>query len=776
MLDTVRRVRFIVEGTVQGVGFRPFVYRTAHKYGIRGFVRNNNQGVVIEAEGPIRSIDGFYSSLIHDLPPLASITNVVRHDCPVSNSPSFEIEQSTASGQRQLNIPADASLCEACRMELFDPSNTRFRYPFIACTHCGPRFTIIRTLPYDRETTTMVDFPLCPRCDEEYHDPGTRRFHAEATGCVHCGPRLELLTAHGRTAVDDLGTLARMLIQGGVVAVKGIGGYHLAAGAWNDVAVRRLRDIKERKSKPFALMARDLSAVREICALTKDEEALLSSPAGAIVLLRQRTDVRLLSPDIAPGLTTVGVMLPYSPLHALILEKLQEYGYPPIVVLTSANRHGDPVIFEEKSMIPLHDRVDAILQHNRKIQVPADDSVVQLSDDGALQVLRRARGFVPTPMRLSVFSSLSTLALGGHNKSTFCVTRGNDAILGPHIGDLDTTEAHARYRFVLEHILTLAGVTPANLAMDLHPHYGSARIAEAWPEAETVLVQHHHAHVAAVMGECHIAEPVVGLALDGTGMGTDGAIWGGEVLMAGLADFTRVGHLRYVPLIGGDHAVREPWRMAATYLQLIYGDRWVRLPLDFCRGVPESRWRFLKQIIDKGGHGQPTSSTGRLFDAVSALVTGRMVVDYEAQAAMELEQMARLDVDPYTYSGLSSLDSGIIDPFPLIEAVVDDLMRGENKEIISGRFHRTLAAMFAGAGAEAAKFWGIERMVAAGGVMQNRVFVQALRAELAMRGYRLELSRKVPCNDGGLSYGQAVVAQARVAAREMQRHADRNKE
>ncbi len=765
----IRRVRFIVEGTVQGVGFRPFVYLLAQLYELNGFVRNDGQGVIIEVEGPYHIIQTFRSKLVNDLPELATITCLREEHCEVRHATGFDIQDSTYGIRRTLTIPPDVALCPECRNELFDTFNRRVAYPFIACTQCGPRFTVTQTLPYDRTATTMVDFPLCENCDKEYHDPANRRFHAEATGCSSCGPTLELLTKRERLTTAVIAQATRLLAQGGIVGIKGIGGYHLACAAWNDDSIERLRQIKARPSKPFALMARDLDTIRNFCVVTPKEETLLVSSVGPIVLLAHRPDDSLLSSRIAPGLMKVGVMLPYAPLHALILERLKEEGYPPIVVMTSANHHGEPVIFDDYIMESFSDQVDAILRHNRRIQVPADDSVVHVTDNGTPIILRRARGFVPAPIKLPISISLSTLALGSHMKSTFCLTQCGEAILSPHIGDLDTALVQDRYRYVLAHMLALGDIEPATIALDLHPQYASSNVASAWPEAEIIGVQHHHAHIASVMGEHFITERAVGLALDGTGLGDDGAIWGGEIFVARLTDFERSCHLRYVPLVGGDRAIREPWRIAATYLQLIFGDAWLQFPLEFVRTVPLQSWRIVKQLLARNVHNHLTSSTGRLFDAAAALITGRIAVDYEAQAAMELEQIAREDVEPYGLPVMASpLQTGIIDPFPLIRAVITDLLHHEDKGIIAGRFHKTLAWMFADAAADIAGKQGIAHVVGAGGVMQNRVFVRALRNRLAARGYELKVNEKVPPNDGGLSYGQAVVAQAILAARHRQ--------
>lgn len=765
----IRRVRFIVEGTVQGVGFRPFVYHLAQLTKLNGFVRNDGQGVIIEVEGPYHFIQTFRSKLVTDLPGLATITRIREENCDIHHVTSFAIQDSTQGIRRALTIPPDVALCPECRNELFDPSNRRFGYPFNACTQCGPRFTVIETLPYDRMATTMVDFPLCENCDEEYRDPGSRRFHAEATGCLSCGPTLELLTDDESFTGPVLDQVSRLLAQGDIVGIKGIGGYHLACAAWNDESIERLRQIKARPSKPFALMARDVDTIRKFCVVTPEEEALLSSPVAPIVLLAHRRDDSLLSDLIAPGLMKVGVMLPYAPLHALILEQLKAEGYPPIVVMTSANHHGEPVIFEDQTMGSFVHQVDGILRHNRRIEIPVDDSVVQVADNGRPLILRRARGFVPSPIKLPTSVPISTLALGSHMKSTFCLTEGDEAILSPHIGDLDTTLVQDRYRYVLAHMLALGDIEPATIAVDFHPQYASSHVASAWPDAEIIKVQHHHAHIAAVMGEHVITDRAVGLALDGTGLGDDGAIWGGEILVARLTDFQRACHVRYVPLVGGDRAIREPWRIAATYLQLIFGDAWLQFPLEFVRAVPLKSWRLVKQLLEQNVHNHPTSSTGRLFDAAAALITGRIAVDYEAQAAMELEQLAREDVEPYALPVMASpLQTGIIDPFPLIRAVMTDLLHHEDQRIIAGRFHKTLAWMFADAAADVAEKQRIAHVVAAGGVMQNRVFVKALRNRLAARGYDLKVNEKVPPNDGGLSYGQAVVAQAILAARATQ--------
>ncbi|MCY0909041.1 MAG: carbamoyltransferase HypF [Sulfobacillus thermotolerans] len=758
------RMRFLIEGRVQGVGFRPFVYREACARGLTGWVRNNSQGVIIEVEGPYEAVADFQRILTTTPPPLARIESIKEEPRDLEYSVAFEIVETHMTGPSHLSIPADVGLCDDCRRELFDPTNTRYQYPFIACTQCGPRFTVVKALPYDRNQTTMSEFPLCSPCATEYHNPDDRRFHAEATGCPQCGPHVELL---GVTPQEHwLDQTVHLLAQGKLLAIKGIGGYHLACAAWESASIQRLRTLKRRPSKPFALMSLDTSTARQFCEVSRREEQILASVVRPIVLLRKRQGVISIAPEVAPGLNRLGVMLPYAPIHELLLHRLKDLGLPAVLVMTSANLHGSPMIYRDEHLRELQSRVDAVVSHNRVIAVPADDSVVQINVSGR-QVLRRARGFVPEAIPLPASSAFAILALGSHMKNTFCLAQGREAILSPHIGDLEFDQGQRRFHEVLAHMMSLQGFEPDVIAMDFHHGYGASDVVDAWPAASVVRVQHHHAHVASVMAE-HNVEKVVGLALDGNGLGSDGAIWGGEVLVATRSHFTRAAHLRYVPWVGGERIVREPWRMAATYLQLIFGDDWTSWPLEFVHSVPRQEWRVLRQFLATPEHARPTSSTGRLFDAVAALVAGRLVADFEAQGALELEDMADPTVSAYALPDLFNDVQGVIDPFPLVEAVVRDLLRGEDRHIIAGRFHRTLAQMFGRAACAVAKAYQISEIAASGGVMQNRLFAQSLASFLQDKNCRLLINQEIPPNDGGLSFGQVVVAQASMTSSGLQ--------
>ncbi|MGH3077591.1 MAG: carbamoyltransferase HypF [Gaiellaceae bacterium] len=716
--DTTERRRIRVRGVVQGVGFRPFVHRLATRGGLGGFVLNDGEGVVVEVEGSERTLEAFLQALIDEAPPLARVDSVEADRVAVLGESSFAVVASRAAGGSAL-VPPDVATCDACLEELFDSGDRRYRYPFLNCTDCGPRFTIVRSVPYDRSSTTMAGFPLCADCRREYEDPGDRRFHAEPIACPACGPRLSV----------PLQEAVAVLVDGGIVAVKGLGGYHLACDADSDAAVARLRSRKGREEKPLAVMSATPELLAEPSAL---EEALLRSPARPIVLLRRRVDAPV-AEGVAPGSPWLGLMLPYTPLHHLLCADTDG-----ALVMTSGNLTDEPIAFDDADA---HRRLggiaDLFLAHDRPIHRRCEDSVVSTAFP-----IRRSRGHAPAAVRLPLASRRPLVATGAELKSTFCVVRGDEAFLSAHLGDLSSEVAFAAFRADLEVYLDMLGVEPSAIACDLHPDYRSTRWA--WEQGVPVVeVQHHHAHAAACLAEHGETGPALAVVLDGTGYGPDGTIWGGEVLRCDLWEYERMAHLEPIPLPGGEVAVREPWRVAAAYLERAE------------RPVPWEDWATVRQSL--AVNAPPSSGAGRLFDAVAAILGVRERVSYEGQAAIELEHFAG-DVLAAPY-GCRTTD-GVVHGADLVAAAHDDLRAGRDLGEIAAAFHEGVAAAFAAACTSAAE----STVVLSGGCLQNLRLLDSLRSRLEAAGLRVLTHVAVPPNDAGVSYGQAAVAAARLAS------------
>jgi hydrogenase maturation protein HypF len=716
--EAVERRRIRVRGVVQGVGFRPFVHRVATREGLGGRVWNDGDGVVVEVEGPGLALEAFTRALSDEAPPLAHVASVAAERITVVGEHGFAVVASQAGGRSAI-VPPDVATCEDCLRELFDPADRRYRYPFVNCTNCGPRLTIVTRVPYDRANTTMAGFPLCSACRREYQDPTDRRFHAEPIACPTCGPRLSL----------PLEEAVAALREGAIVAVKGLGGYHLACDATSETAVARLRERKGREEKPLAVMAAEPLASAEP---TPAELELLRSPARPIVLVRRR-EAAPIAPSVAPGTPWLGLMLPYTPLHHLLCA---DTGRP--LVLTSGNRTDEPIAFDDdEARRRLGDVADLFLAHDRPIHRRCEDSVVRAGFP-----MRRSRGYAPSSLRLPVPLERPIVAAGAELKSTFCVARGAEAFLSSHLGDLTSEDAHAAFRHDLALWLDMLGVAPGAVACDLHPDYLSTRWA--WEQGLPVVeVQHHHAHAAACLAEHGETGPALAVVLDGTGYGTDGTIWGGEVLRCDLTTFERVAHLEPVPLPGGEASVREPWRVAAVHLERLG------------RPVPWERWELVRQSLSVNA---PLSSgAGRLFDACAALLGVRERVSYEGQAPIELEHLAGA-VPAAAYA--CAVDSGTINGSDLIAAAHDDLLAGRDRAGIAAAFHEGVAAAFAAACAETG---GAETVVLSGGCLQNLRLLASLRMRLERAGFRVLSHAAVPPNDGGVSYGQAAVTAARLA-------------
>jgi hydrogenase maturation protein HypF len=754
-----------ITGIVQGVGFRPFVYGLATRLALTGWVRNTSAGVDIEVDGTSDSLERFIQALRDETPPLARIDEFRVIQKPPNGFSTFEIVHSQAIPEAFQPISPDVSVCSDCLRELFDPNDRRYRYPFINCTNCGPRFTIIQDIPYDRPKTTMAPFEMCPACAAEYHDPLDRRFHAQPVACPDCGPQVWLETdgSPEQKAENAILETRLLLAQGKIVAVKGLGGFHLACDAANLEAVSELRDRKLRVDKPFALMFPDLETVEKHCALNVAERELLLSRERPIVILDKRPDSPIVA-EVAPGQGTLGVMLPYTPLHYLLLER--QDGFPEALVMTSGNWSEEPIATDNaEARERLASLADAFLMHNREIHTRCDDSVVRVfspsqissnSDYASIYPLRRARGYAPFPIRLP-WELMSILATGAELKNTFCLTRDHYAFLSHHIGDLENYETLRSFEEGVAHFERLFRIQPETIAYDLHPNYLATRYGLARAETEDLLavgVQHHHAHIAACMAENGLEgdKPVIGLAFDGTGYGEDGAIWGGEILLADYAQYRRVYHLAYVPLPGGDKAIHEPWRMALAWLEHA-GLEWAEdLPPV---GQDSRELSVVRHQLQSGLNAPPTSSMGRLFDAVSALAGVRQQVNYEAQAAIELEALADPDeVGVYPFE----ISDEVIDAAPLIRAVVTDLRSGLPVSKIAARFHNGLAGMVLQACRNLRAHSGVTEVVLSGGVWQNMTLLTRAEALLEQAGFAVYLHRQVPANDGGLALGQAMIA------------------
>jgi hydrogenase maturation protein HypF len=742
-----------VNGIVQGVGFRPFVYQLAARHGLSGEVANTSAGVLIHVEGPAERLAAFEAELGATPPPLAHIVEITGAAAPVRNLTGFSIAQSRAGQAMATLISPDVAVCGDCLREMRDPADRRHGYPFINCTNCGPRFTIIEDIPYDRLKTSMRHFRMCARCQAEYDDPADRRFHAQPNACPVCGPRVTLRDAEGRpvAAADPIAAAAEMIRRGMVLAVKGLGGFHLAADASNPAAVARLRRRKHREEKPFAVMSPDAAAVGAYARVAPEELRLLESIQRPIVLLR-KIEPFPLAEDVAPENRFVGAMLPYTPLHHLLLGA----GFAALV-MTSGNLSEEPIAIDNgEAFRRLSGIADGFLDHDRDICLRSDDSVVRRVA-GETRLLRRSRGFVPVPVFLR--SSLPpVLALGAELKSTVCLTKGDQAFLSQHIGDLENLATYEFFGKAIDHLRRILAVTPQLVACDLHPDYLSTRFAEEQTEAPVVRVQHHHAHVAACMAEHKLEGAVIGLACDGTGYGPDGAVWGGEVLVADACGFTRAAHLAYVPMPGAAAAVREPWRMAVSYLEDAYGEDAGDLRLPALAGIGAERLRVIRRMIAKRVNSPPTSSLGRLFDGVAALCGLRGRVSFEGQAAMELEMAAAEDADglyEFAWQGPAPLS---ILTAPIVRGVVEDLAAGRPAAIVSARFHNTLVALFAEICARVRSECGLHRVVLSGGVFQNARLLSGLMPALEARGFEVYHHRRVPTNDGGIALGQALVA------------------
>jgi len=746
------RTKIRVTGTVQGVGFRPFVYRLAAERGLAGWVLNDSEGVLIEVEGTSTVLEIFLAALRTEFPPLARIERLELEQLPTQGANTFEIRSSLHSDRNCAQVSPDCHVCADCLRELRDPADRRFRYPFINCTNCGPRYTIITGVPYDRPLTTMVDFPMCADCLAEYEDPRSRRFHAQPNACPTCGPVLRLYNAEGQAVTDEDPLTAALagLRRGEILALKGLGGFHLAVDPGNPQAVARLRRRKQRDEKPFALMVRDLETARRLVHIGVVEARLLEAVERPIVLLEKRPGFALVCPEVAPGNRYLGVMLPYTPLHHLLLEDF------PRLVMTSGNQTDEPIAFDDHEALErLQGIADLFLGHNRRIHIRTDDSILRVLAEQPL-MLRRSRGYVPRAIPLPD-SQPAVLALGAELKNTICLTQGDRATLSQHIGDLQNPAVIESMLHTVEHLQQLLDVQPALVVHDLHPDYASTHAARQMTALPRLAVQHHHAHLASCLADNGRGAKSIGVIFDGIGYGRDGHIWGGEFLVGDYAGFERLGHLRELRMPGGDAATREPWRMGLSLLHAVFG---AALPtLAVFETLPASDRHLLLQMLTKGINAPWTSSCGRLFDAVAALVGLRLKVSYEGQAALELEMSLchPESVAPYTFALETDAQGIVVDPEPMVRQLVADLQQGRAVGQMSAAFHKGLAEAVVAVCCAIRAQQGELPVALSGGVFQNAYLSTQTMQGLEAAGFVVLVHRQVPPNDGGLSLGQAVI-------------------
>jgi len=785
--------RLDISGVVQGVGFRPFLFTLAQKHHIKGEVSNTAGGVLARVEGPCCSMDDFVQEITDNPPVLARVDKMDVSRIPVSGYTDFHIIPSRSASTKATLISPDVCVCDDCLSEMRDPENRRFKYPFINCTNCGPRFTIISDIPYDRPSTSMKDFPMCPDCRVEYENPSDRRFHAQPNACPVCGPHVFLTDNQGRQVAgpENAAAMAGTLLKKGhILAIKGLGGFHLAADAANDQTVRLLRQHKHRPHKPFALMARSADKLHGHVQVSDDEKKLLQSYHRPIVLVNKnfQDPGAALSPSLAPGNTCLGIMLPYTPLHYLVLDT-----GPDIVVMTSGNRSGEPLSVDNQDALDAFSHMaDYFLLHNRDIYFRADDSIVRLQAQKP-RFIRRSRGYAPLPVPLHR-SLPPVLGCGAGLKNTICLTRGNQAFVSQHIGDMENHKIYEFFTHTIGHFTKILDTTPKIVAHDLHPGYMSTTFAGqyaadrhqvaaggsgdgsvtgigAQARISLVGVQHHHAHAVSCMAENNLDEPVIAITLDGTGYGTDGHIWGGEILAATCETFQRKAHLGYVPMPGGDAAVLEPWRMAAAVLYTAMGSSFQDLDMPYIRQMDRKKLAFVCRMMEKQINCPKTSSCGRLFDAVASLLCIRHIISHESQAAMELEAKARegacdTAADPYAFRlnrTLSHAADGpeyIIDMMPCFREMVTDIVGQVPVPVISRRFHRTIVAAFVAAAKKIAGTTGLGKVVLSGGVFHNDMILTDMIQALEEKGLAVFSHSLVPTGDGGISLGQVVAAGA----------------
>ena len=756
MASEVTAKKLRVNGIVQGVGFRPFVFQLAEKYSLKGEVANTSSGVTIHIQGPDAQVAAFEADLASNAPPLAYIVEVTGEPQPLGEFDNFAIVKSRGESEISTLISPDVSVCEDCRNELFAPDDRRYRYPFINCTNCGPRYTIIDDIPYDRPKTSMRHFRMCAACQTEYDDPTNRRFHAQPNACAECGPHVTLYDKSVKriASPDPIVEAAALLKKGHILAVKGLGGYHLAADAANADAVRRLRKRKLREEKPFALMSPDLATIQRYAELDDIAVKMISSIQRPIVLLRKKAAANVICDEVAPRNKYFGVMLPYTPLHYLLLER-----HFTALVMTSGNLSEEPIAIENNEAFQRLGKIaDYFLVHNREIYLRSDDSIVRYTA-GSERFLRRSRGFVPIPVFLSG-KMPQILACGAELKNTVCLTKQDKAFLSQHIGDLENLVTYDFFKLTVDHLKRILDIQPEVIACDLHPDYLSTQYADEHAAITRVQVQHHHAHIVSCMAEHKLEGDVIGLAFDGTGLGTDNAVWGGEILIASTHHFERIGHLDYVTMPGSTAAIKEPWRMAVSYLQDTYGPAFIDLELPILDSLDRDKLTVISKMISRGINAPLTSSLGRLFDGVAAICGIRKRVNFEGQAAMELEMLSDESItNDYDYRWEKDR-LRLIPPGPIIRGVVSDIQNHVPMAEISAKFHQTLINLFSAVCDDISREYGLKRVVLSGGCFQNATLLSGMIRALRAKNLKVYSHQQVPTNDGGVSLGQAVVAAA----------------
>jgi hydrogenase maturation protein HypF len=754
------RAKILVSGIVQGVGFRPFIYQLAQSLHLHGYVANTSKGVDIEVEGSRSHIEDFISKIRSQKPPLAQITDINVSYLPLNSYKSFAIKKSAKEELRTALISPDVSICQDCLKELFDPDDRRYKYPFINCTNCGPRYTIINNIPYDRKYTSMAGFKMCARCQAEYEDPLNRRFHAQPNACWDCGPQVNLSDASGNavSCADAIKKTINLLHQGLIIAIKGLGGFHLAVDATNSAAVERLRQRKLREEKPLAIMSHDLETISQYAIFDADESELLNSYRRPIVLLKKRIPNKI-AHEVAPGNNYFGVMLPYAPLHYLIFQ-----GGFLALVMTSGNLSEEPIAIENQEALQrLKNIADYFLVHNRDIYLRSDDSVARIMNKKPF-LLRRSRGYTPQPIILNK-AMKQILACGAEDKNTICLTKGKNAFISQHIGDMENLETYTFFEMTIEHLKKLMEIEPEIIAHDLHPDYLSTQYALKQKGYRLEGIQHHHAHIASCMAENKIEDKVIGLALDGTGYGLDGHIWGGEVLIADYINAERIAHFQYIPMPGGAAAVKEPWRMAVSYLLKSFGSDAFSLDIEFIRRIGEEKLNVMNQIITKEINSPLASSCGRLFDGIASLIGIRDINTYSGQAAMELEMAIENERSHQAYNIEKVEKNGImiIQIESLMHQIVNDIKKKTSLDTISLKFHNALVEVFTRLCLEIKEQSGLNAVAFGGGVFQNRFLSLRLQRSLESKGFAVYTHSLVPTNDGGISLGQVLIADRRCA-------------
>ncbi|MCM8772714.1 MAG: carbamoyltransferase HypF [Candidatus Omnitrophica bacterium] len=755
----ILRYRIFVKGRVQGVGFRPTIYKYAKNLNINGFVCNTGKGVLIDVEGKIENIEKFIEKLKNSPPPRAEIKEIkIEKLDHIKGYKNFEIIKSIPDREIEVEISPDIATCKDCIKELFNKKDRRYFFPFINCTNCGPRFTIIKNIPYDRENTTMNEFKMCEECKKEYEDPFSRRFHAQPNCCFICGPVLKLFDNKGKyicEGKDAIKEASELLKEGKIIGIKGIGGYHLACDAENEKTIKILRERKKRYEKPFALMARNVETIKKYCYISEIEEKILKSWQAPILLLRKKGN--FLPEEIAPNNKYLGFFLPYTPIHHLIFKCNKNIN---ILIMTSGNLTEEPIIYEDEVAFKMLKNIcDFFLTHNRKIYVNCDDSVVRVFNK-EIYFIRRSRGFVPSPVLIPYYFKKNIFSAGSDLKNTFAFAKENKVFLSQHIGDLENYLSIESYKKSIELFKRILKFEPEIIVCDMHPNYFSSKIAkEIFSNIKNISVQHHHSHIASCMADNFCKnEKVIGIAFDGTGYGVDGNIWGGEILICDYKNFERVGHLRYFPLAGGEVSIKEIWRIGAVYLYVIFGDEFLNLDIDFVKKIDKDKWKIIKKMVDKNINCLLNSSMGRLFDAVSSILCLKDKISYEGQGGIELEmRIENCERIPYDYEIKKENSVYIIDPEKTIKEIVSDIERKTEVGKISYRFHITIVDMVKNICKILRKEREINKVVLSGGVFQNTFLLSKLTNILEKEKFEVLIHRKVPANDGGISLGQAIL-------------------